>query len=69
MNTITVTFKDNTKREYRSGIKLREIILNLIIYGTELEEGKIPVDYLMNTLYLLRNFDNKIAGEKAKWIR
>lgn len=51
---------------YLDIIKLREIILNLIIYGTELEEGKIPVNYLMNTLYLLRNFEDKIQGEKTK---
>ena len=51
---------------YLDIIKLREIILNLIVYGTELEEGKIPVNYLMNTLYLLRNFEDKIQGEKTK---
>ena len=51
---------------YLDIIKLREIILNLIVYGTELEEGKIPVNYLMNTLYLLRNFEDKIPGEKTK---
>ena len=51
---------------YLDIIKLREIILNLIVYGTELEEGKIPVNYLMNTLYLLRNFEDKIQAEKTK---
>ena len=51
---------------YLDIIKLREIILNLIVYGTELEEGKIPVNYLMNTLYLLRNFEDKTSGEKTK---
>ena len=56
----------NLDSSYLDIIKLREIILNLIIYGTELEESKIPVDYLMNTLYLLRNFDAKISEEKAK---
>ena len=32
--------------------KLREIIVNLIIYGKELEYSKIPVNYLVNSLYL-----------------
>ena len=56
----------NLDSSYLDIIKLREIILNLIVYGTELEEGKIPVNYLMNTLYLLRNFEDKIPGEKTK---
>ena len=56
----------NLDSYYLDIIKLREIILNLIVYGTELEEGKIPVNYLMNTLYLLRNFEDKIQGEKTK---
>ena len=37
--------------------KLREIILNLIQYGNELEDKPIPVGFLINTLYILRNFE------------
>ena len=38
--------------------KLREIILNLIQYGTELENKPIPIGFLINTLYILRNFED-----------
>ena len=38
--------------------KLREIILNLIQYGSELEDKtSIPVGFLINTLYILKNFE------------
>ena len=37
--------------------KLREIILNLILYGSELEDEPIPVGFLINTLYILRDFE------------
>ena len=46
--------------------KLREIIVNLIIYGKELEYSKIPVNYLVNSLYLLRNLENKNPMDKTK---
>ena len=39
--------------------KLREIILNLIQYGLELDDNPLPVGYLINTLYLLRNFEEE----------
>ena len=38
--------------------KLRDIILNLILYGNELEKKPIPLGFLINTLYILRNFEN-----------
>ena len=38
--------------------KLREIILNLIQYGSELEDKTIiPLGFLINTLYILKNFE------------
>ena len=38
--------------------KLRELILNLIQYGSELEDKTaIPVGFLINTLYILKNFE------------
>ena len=38
--------------------KLRELILNLIQYGSELEDKtSIPVGFLINTLYILKNFE------------
>ena len=38
--------------------KLREIILNLIQYGSELEDKtSIPEGFLINTLYILKNFE------------
>jgi hypothetical protein len=37
--------------------KLREIILNLILYGSELDDEPIPVGFLINTLYILRDFE------------
>ena len=46
--------------------KLRDIITNLIIYGKELKNSKIPVDYLVNTLYIIRNFENKNPIDKEK---
>ena len=39
--------------------KLREIILNLIQYGLELDDNPLPVGYLINTLYLLRNIEEE----------
>jgi hypothetical protein len=36
---------------------LREIILNLIIYGNELSNKPIPVGFLINSLYILQNFE------------
>ena len=37
--------------------KLREVILNLIQYGSELENKPIPVGFLINTLYILKDFE------------
>ena len=37
--------------------KLREIILNLIIYGNELSNKPIPVGFLINSLFILQNFE------------
>ena len=48
--------------------KLREIILNLMIYGTELPETKLPVGYLMNTLYFLRKFEETKKESKIEKI-
>lgn len=46
--------------------KLREIILNLIQYGSELDEKPVPVGFLINTLYILRNFEKNFeAKEKS----
>ena len=56
----------NLDSSYLDMNKLREIILNLIQYGIELEESKIPVDYLMNTLYMLRNFEDKKSDDEVK---
>ena len=39
--------------------KLKEITLNLIQYGIELKDKQFPVGYLMNSLYLMRNLNNK----------
>ena len=39
---------------------VRDVITNLIIYGMELnqEEEFLPVDYLIYTLYLLKDFED-----------
>ena len=56
-------------------IKIRECLINLILYGIELnknKEGLIPLDFLVNTLYLLKDFqekeikDNDNKKEEAK---
>ena len=44
--------------------RLREIILNLIQYGVELDKNPIPVGFLMNTLYKLRNFEQIYQNDK-----
>ena len=47
--------------------KIRECIINLIIYGIVLDDehrGLIPLDLLINTLYLLKDFDNLKKKEK-----
>ena len=44
--------------------KLREIILNLIQYGIELDKNPIPVRFLMNTLFKLRNFEKIYQNDK-----
>ena len=46
--------------------KLREIILNLIIYGSELENEPIPLGFLINTLYILRNFEDDYQNKKKE---
>ena len=38
--------------------KLREIILNLIIYGSEIDNKSLPLKFLINTLYTLQNFED-----------
>ena len=38
---------------------LRLLIVNLILYGLEMIEIKIPVDFLICTLYALKDFDKK----------
>ena len=50
-HNLDISFLDMTK--------LKEIILNLIQYGMELKDKQFPVGYLMNSLYLMRNFENK----------
>ena len=43
-------------------IKIRECLINLILYGIELNKNKeslIPLDFLINTLYLLKDFQEK----------
>ena len=43
-------------------IKIRECLINLILYGIELNKNKenlIPLDFLVNTLYLLKDFQEK----------
>ena len=42
--------------------KLREIILNIILY--ELDNEPIPVGFLINTLYILRDFKKYYIKEK-----
>ena len=44
--------------------RLRELILNLIQYGVELDKNPIPVGFLMNTLYKLRNFEQIYQNDK-----
>ena len=46
--------------------KLRDVILNLILYGSELENEPIPVGFLINTLYILRNFEDYQNNENNK---
>ena len=54
-------------------IKIRECITNLILYGTVLNNNKkgiIPLDLLINTLYLLKDFNKKVEKEiKNKTIK
>ena len=49
-------------------IKIRECLINLILYGTVLNNnlrGFIPLDLLINTLYLLKDF-NKMESKLKK---
>ena len=48
----------NLDPSYLNIHKLRNIILNLILYGHELENEPIPIGFLINTLYILRNFED-----------
>lgn len=59
-------FFDNYNLDFRSLniSRLREIILNLIQYGVELDTNPIPVGFLMNTLYKLRNFEQIYQNDK-----
>ena len=48
-------------------VKLRECITNLVLYGMELnknQEGLIPLDLLVNTLYLLKDYKENEMNEK-----
>ena len=47
-------------------IKLREIITNLIQYGMELNSVHVPFDFLIYTLYSLRNVKNQSIDEKKE---
>ena len=38
---------------------IREIIVNLIFYGKELKNRSFPIAYLMNTLYILKDFETQ----------
>ena len=43
-------------------VKIRECLINLMLYGIELNKNKenlIPIDFLVNTLYLLKDFQEK----------
>ena len=48
-------------------IRIKECLINLILYGFELnndKKGLIPLDLLINTLYLLKDFqNNEIKGK------
>jgi len=59
-------FFDNYNLDFKSLniSRLREIILNLIQYGVELDKNPIPVGFLMNTLYKLRNFEEIYQNDK-----
>ena len=46
--------------------QLREIITNLIQYGMELNSVHVPFDFLIYTLYSLRNVTNKRTDEKKE---
>ena len=49
-------------------VKIRECLINLILYGTELnknKEGILPLDFLVNTLYLLRDFQENENKDKT----
>ena len=39
--------------------KFRSLIINLIFYGLEMTEVKIPIDFLIYTLYALKDFEIK----------
>ena len=47
-------------------IQLREIITNLIQYGMELNSVHVPFDFLIYTLYSLRNVKNQSIDEKKE---
>ena len=44
---------------------VRNCITNLILYGREIGED-IPKEFLINTLYLLRNFEEKYKNNEEK---
>ena len=39
--------------------KLRSLLNNLILYGLEMTKVKIPFDFLIHSLYILKDFDSK----------
>ena len=60
-------FFDNTDLDMNK-LKInnvRDVIANLILYGFELnnEDDFIPVDFLVYTLYLFRNYEVKYGNK------
>ena len=52
-------------------VKIRECLINLILYGTVINNnlrGFIPLDLLINTFYLLKDFNNMESNAKKNSI-
>ena len=45
---------------------VRDVIANLILYGVELDDNNefIPIDFLVYTLYLFKNYEEKYGAKK-----
>ena len=45
---------------------VRDVIANLILYGVELDDNNefIPIDFLVYTLYLFKNYEEKYGDKK-----